>query len=371
MSLLKSHAPLPVTLVRGEGCYVWDEKGRRYLDMYGGHAVCSTGHCHPIVVRALQEQARRLIFYSTAVDLEIRREAARRMIERMPGFAGAFFVNSGAEAVENAVKVAVLQTGRKTVVAMEGSFHGRTLLALNLTHGQKVRATIPYPLPDVRFVPFGDLGAAEKAIDRTTAAVILEPIQSLAGVRMAGSEYYPALADACRRNGALLIYDEVQTGMGRTGTMLFSGRFGVTPDLACLAKGIASGFPAGAVLASPPVAEKIQFGQLGSTFGGGPLAMAAVCATLDVFDREGVLDNVRAQGERLQAGLRPICEVRGLGLLLGLRTPRPAAEIQKALLERGVLTGTCNDPSILRLLPPLTLSAAQVDEFLDAFCKTV
>lgn len=224
-------------------------------------------------MRAICEQARKLVFYSTVVDVEVRRRAARRLIAAcLAPLSHVFFVSSGAEAIENAVKLAVIQTGRKKVIAMAGAFHGRTLLALNLTHSPAYRKTMPYALDAVHFVPFGDLSAAREAIGKDVAAVILEPIQSMAGIVAANGSYYDGLASLCREAGAFLIYDEVQTGIGRTGTMFFSGRYGVVPDVMCLAKAMASGIPLGAVVVRGEHAEKVEYGQFGATFGGGPLA---------------------------------------------------------------------------------------------------
>lgn len=367
--LLKTYKTLPITIERGQGSYVWDTQGIRYLDMYAGHAVTATGHSHPTVVNAIADQAKKLLFYSNVMDLEVRRRAARALIEHCPApLSHALFINSGAEAIENAAKLAILQTGRRKIVAMSGAFHGRTLLALNLTHSPKYRPTIPYVIEDIQFVPFGDLQAARKAIGPDVAAVILEPIQSMAGVVAADEAYYRGLADACKAAGTFLIYDEIQTGFGRTGTMFFSGRYGVVPDIMCLAKAIGSGIPLGAIVVRREHAEKVEYGQFGATFGGGPIAMAAMEATLRVFDQERLLDNVVRQGERLFAGLKPLCqEVRGMGLFVGIRGHKPAADLHKALLQKRVLTGTSDDPAILRLLPPLVLKDTETDEFLAAF----
>jgi acetylornithine/succinyldiaminopimelate/putrescine aminotransferase len=367
--LLKTYKTLPITIERGQGSVVWDAQGARYLDMYAGHAVTATGHAHPTVVSAICDQAKKLIFYSNVMDLEVRRRAARALIAHCPPpLSHALFINSGAEAIENAVKLAVLQTGRKKVIAMNGAFHGRTLLALNLTHSPKYRPTIPYVVTDIEFIPFGDLETARKAVTKDVAAVILEPIQSMAGVVTTNEAYFKGLADACRSVGAFLIYDEIQTGFGRTGTMFFSGRYGVVPDVMCLAKAIGSGIPLGAIVVRKEHADKVEYGQFGATFGGGPVAMAALEATLRVFDQERLLENVIRQGEKLMAGLKPHCqEVRGMGLFIGVRGHKPAADLHKALLQKRILTGTSDDPAILRLLPPLVLKDSEVEEFLSAF----
>ncbi len=364
--LLRSFKKFPLELVRGQDVYVWDTKGRRYLDMYAGHAVTSTGHCHPHVVKAVQEQAAKLIFYSNVAGLPLREEAARMLVERAPGFSHVFFANSGAEANENALKMARRHTGRHEIVAMLGGFHGRTAGAVSVTGVEKYRQQSEPNVPGAVFIPFGDLEAAKRVITTKTAAVILEPIQSMAGIKTAAASYFQGLRAACDAAGAVLIYDEVQTGIGRTGTMFFSGRHGVRPDLVTLAKGIASGVPLSAVLVSPAMAAKVQYGEYGATFGAGPLAMAAMKATLEVIEREKLLDNVEAVGahlaERLR-GLKSVKEVRGLGFLAGVKIDADAAAVQRRMLERGVVLGTADEPGVLRLLPPLTLSKAHVDEF--------
>jgi acetylornithine/N-succinyldiaminopimelate aminotransferase len=371
VTFIPTYKSLPVNLLRGEGSWVFDDKGERYLDMYAGHAVTSTGHCHPTVVRAIQEQASKLIFYSNVVRVQVREEAARRLIDAAPkGLTHALFVNSGAEAIENAVKLAVLQTGRRKVVAFQGGFHGRTLLAINLTESPKYRSTAPYPVNAIRFEPW----AEPPPVDRDTACVLLEPIQSMAGVRTAPPEFFLETSKRCREAGAMLIYDEIQTGIGRCGDLFYAGRHAVLPDMICLAKGIASGVPLGAVLSTAAVADRVEYGQLGATFGAGPLAMAAMDATLRVIAEERVLDNVRARGRQLFEGLRRapgVEEVRGDGLLIGVKLAvETKAVVQKLLAER-VIAGGSDDPKVLRLMPPLTLQASEGDLFLGAFRKAM
>jgi len=371
--LVNTYKALPLTLERGDGVWVWDATGRQYLDMYSGHAVASTGHAHPHVAGAIASQAQRLIFYSNVVDLEIRNRATEKLLSFIAapnGITRALFANSGAEAIENALKMAVRHTGRTKLVAFEGGFHGRTLLACNVTGTAKYRDQAPYRIEDVVVVPFGDIDAARAAIDDRTAAVLIEPVQSMAGCRMAEPAFYRFLREASGQHGALLVYDEVQTGIGRTGRMFFSGRDGVVPDLICLAKGIASGVPLSAVLVSEAVADRIAFGEYGATYGAGPIAMAAMLATLDVIERESLLANVAETGAHLRAsllGIEGVESVDGLGFLLGVRTPARAAQLQAALLDAGVIVGTSDDPFVVRLLPPLILRRPEADVFLDAF----
>jgi acetylornithine/succinyldiaminopimelate/putrescine aminotransferase len=362
-SLLKTYKTLPLELARGEDVWVWDSSGKKYLDLYAGHAVCSTGHCHPKVVRAIQDQVGKLIFYSNVAAFPLREEAAALLLKHAPAFSAALFANSGAEANENALKMARRHTGRHDIVAMIGGFHGRTAGAISATGIEKYRKQAEPLVPGISFVPFGQV----PTLGPNTAAVILEPIQSMAGCKTAPAEYFQKLREACTKNGTLLIYDEVQTGIGRTGTMFFTGRHGVDADLITLAKAIGSGIPLSAVLATKEIADKVQYGEYGATFGAGPVAMAAMKATLEVV--EGLLPNVIEVGRYLNkrcehtAGVR---EVRGLGFLLGLKINGDAPAMQRALLEKGFITGTADEPGVLRLLPPLTLTHTQVDSFVQA-----
>jgi acetylornithine/succinyldiaminopimelate/putrescine aminotransferase len=338
--ILKTTEPM-VRLARGQDVWVWDTEGRRYLDMYGGHAVCSVGHAHPKLVEAIERQARTLLFYSTAADLEIREAAARALAtERHPRV---FFVNSGAEAIENAMKLARLVTGRERFVAFDGCFHGRTAGAASLKD--------PFATGRFGVVP---------PVDATVAAAVVEPIQSMAGVRTASADFFVGLRRACDAAGALLIYDEVQTGAGRTGTMLWAGRHGVWPDLICLAKGIGGGFPVSAVLMTEAIASRVKPGDLGSTFGGGPLASAAVVATTAILRDERLIENAAERGRQLQQSIGAF----GEGLLLGVRA-RPGTA--QRLRQNGFLVGGSNDPNVIRLLPPLTISREHCDAFAEAF----
>jgi acetylornithine aminotransferase/acetylornithine/N-succinyldiaminopimelate aminotransferase len=363
MTLLKTYKTLPLELARGEDVWVWDTAGKKYLDLYAGHAVCSMGHCHPHVVKAIQEQAAKLIFYSNVAAFPLREEAAALLLKHAPAFQAALFANSGAEANENALKMARRHTGRHEVVAMQGGFHGRTAGAISATGIEKYRKQSEPLVPGISFVPFGQL----PTLTEKTAAVILEPIQSMAGCKTAPAEYFQKLRELCTKNGTVLIYDEVQTGIGRTGTMFFSGRYGVNADLITLAKAIGSGIPLSAVLVSKEIADKVQYGEYGATFGAGPVAMAAMKATLEVI--EGLLPNVVEVGRYLAkrsehtAGVK---EVRGMGFLLGLKIEGDASGLQKALLEKGFIVGTADEPGVIRLLPPLTLTHTQVDSFVKA-----
>lgn len=363
MPLLKTFKTLPLEVERGEDVWIWDAEGRRYLDLYAGHAVCSTGHCHPRVVKAIQKQAERLIFYSNVAGSRLRDEAAELLLSHAPQFSSVLFANSGAEANENALKMARRFTGRSGIIAMDGGFHGRTAGAMSVTGVLKYRNTSQPLLDGVAFVPFGQV----PAVGSDVAAVIVEPVQSMAGMKTAPASYFRGLRAACDAAGALLIFDEVQTGIGRTGTMFFSGRDGVNADLVTLAKGIGSGFPMSAVLATSKVASSVQYGEYGATYGAGPLAMAAMKATLEVVTE--LLDEVTDVSGYLRercSDVPGVVEVRGVGFLVGLKILGDTGAAQKALLESGIIVGTADEPSVLRLLPPLTLTRAHVDSFVPA-----
>jgi acetylornithine/N-succinyldiaminopimelate aminotransferase len=369
-SELPTYTRWPITLVKGEGSTVWDAEGKSYLDLYGGHAVASTGHAHSTVVRAIAEQAKTLLFYSNVVALPVRTRAADAIARHAPApGTKVFFVNSGTEANENAMRLARRSTGRDDVLSFHGGFHGRTADAISAAGLAKYRDLARPNVPGHRFAPFGDLAAAEAKVDDGVAAVLVEPIQSLAGVVTAPADYFQGLRRLCDARGAKLIYDEVQTGFGRTGTFFFAGRHGVVPDLVTLAKGIASGVPMGAVLVSEEIAAGVKPEDYGTTFGGGPLACAAAEATVRVIEEEDLLGNVRRGSQRLREGLAHLPgveEVRGEGFLLGVVLDRPGRPVREALLERGVLVGGSDVPDVLRLLPPLVLREEEIVRFLAA-----
>lgn len=369
-NLLPVYQHMPVRPVRGRGSWLIDAEGREWLDAYGGHAVASTGHSHPHVVQAIARQAETLLFYSAAVPLEIRDQLAEELVRRcqVPG-ARVFLCNSGAEANENALHLARRATGRAGIVAVEGGWHGRTVATMACTDGAKYEEWARGAgMPIARRVPFDDVAALERTIDDTTAALIVEPVQGLAGARDCSVEFLRAARAACDRHGAALIVDEIQCGVGRSGAFTAAQVYGVVPDALTLAKGLASGLPIGAVLAGEKLTAGVKTGDLGSTFGGGPVVCAAALATLEVIDREELIANARVQGERLRHGAITlgVPKVTGRGLLLGLHLARPAAEVQQALFRRHILTGTSSDPNVLRLMPPLTFSTQDCDLLLGA-----
>jgi acetylornithine/N-succinyldiaminopimelate aminotransferase len=364
-------AQYPVDVVSGEGVWLLTRVGERVLDLYGGHAVAALGYGHEGWTRAVTEQARSCNFQSNAVPMDVRKRAAERLIRFAGGdFDRVFFVNSGAEANENAMKMAFrIHPKRTHVAALEYSFHGRTAAAGALTWGaaQKWYALPRSPF-DVSFMPRKDLDAIAKHVTENTAAVIVEPVQGLAGAFDFGKEYLAALRKRCDETGALLIFDEVQCGTGRVGYPFAANLYGVKPDMITAAKALGNGFPCAALLTSPKVSPAIKLDSLGTTYGGGPMACAAIEACIEAIESQGLMANVRRISDYIRKTciVGPVTGVQGEGFLLGLRTTRPAKEIHAELLEVGILAGTSTDPNILRLLPPFILEEQHVDMLVDA-----
>ena len=356
--------------VAGEGVYLHDRNGGRVLDLYGGHAVASLGYAHPRLTAAIADQAHALLFQSNLVAVRVRDEAAERLAAFAPAaLSRVFFVNSGAEANENALRIALAATARSTVVAMEHGFHGRTAAAAAVTWGAAGRwYGFPRPPFDVKFVPRNDLAALRAAIDGDTAAIIIEPVQGVAGAFDFSPAFMTATRELCDRYGALLILDEVQTGVGRLGTPFGADLFGVQPDLLTTAKGLGGGFPCAALLMTDALAADLGAGAMGSTFGGGPVACAAIRTVLEVIEADALLSRVRAMAALIESRCvcGPVTGTQGAGFLIGLKTAPRAARVRDALLEKGILTGTSADPHVLRLLPPLILEARHVEELTRA-----
>jgi acetylornithine/N-succinyldiaminopimelate aminotransferase len=345
-------------IVRGKGTRVWDAEGHEYIDCVAGIAVCSTGHCHPVVVKAICDQAHELIHCSNLYYVPHQAELAKKVVE-ITGMHKAFFSNSGAEANEGAIKLARLATGRKKFVAFTHGFHGRTMGSLAVTHKPAIREPFLPLEPGCTFVEYGDLAGLEKAVDESIAGVFIEPIQGEAGVIVPDDGFIRGIREACDAHGALMIADEVQTGMGRTGKWLAIEHTGVKPDMVTLAKGIASGFPMGALTAR----EGLEFkkSEHGSTFAGGPLACAAALATIGVIEQ--VLPDVPAKGERFRSGLAPY-QPRVRGLMVGLTIGDKCPEVQRTCAGKGVLINCAADGNI-RLVPPLTISAGDIDTVIE------
>jgi acetylornithine/N-succinyldiaminopimelate aminotransferase len=360
-------------LARGRGCYLWDVEGRRYLDLLGGIATSSLGHAHPDLLDAVSTQLATLGHVSNFFASEPQIRLAERLLGLLAAPPGSrvYLASSGAEANEAAFKLA-RRTGRPRILALEGAFHGRTMGALALTHKPAYREPFE-PLPGgVEHLPFGDLGALAAAMDDRVAALVVEPIQGEAGVRPLPDGYLAAARELTRQSGALLVLDEVQTGVGRTGAWFGHTRHGVVPDVVTLAKGLGGGVPIGATVAlGEHPAGLLTGGQHGSTFGGNPVAAAAALAVLEVIDRDGLLESVRAVGAQIaaravDAGAPLVVGVRGEGLMLGLALSRPlAAEVVARALDVGFVVNAVT-PDTVRLVPPLVLTAEQADDFLAA-----
>ena len=369
---LATYKKMALAAERGLGSWIYASDETPYLDLYGGHAVAATGHCHPHVVAAIQKQAGQLLFYSNLVYSETRARAAEKLVSIAPdSLEKVFFCNSGTEANENAMRIARLSTGREKIITFSGGFHGRTADSISATFLGKYRELGRPNVPGHIEAEFGDIRSVEVLADETVAAIMLEPIQSMAGVRMAEPEFYLALRELADSRGMALIYDEVQTGMGRTGEWFFAGSDaggGAVPDIITLAKALGSGVPVGACIVNKRFATKIKENDLGTTFGGGMLAMAAVTATIEAIEKDRMLENVRAMENYLRqrlAGVSQIKSVRGIGFMLGIELDEKAAPIHHALLRRNIITGTSSDPNVLRFLPPLCLKEDEVDLFIN------
>ena len=357
-----------VNIVKGKGCHVWDDKGQEYLDLYGGHAVISVGHCHPHYIEALTRQLNLLGFYSNSVINKLQVELAERL-GRACGYEDyqLFLINSGAEANENALKLASFHNGRSRVLSAKGAFHGRTSLAVEATDNPKIIAPVNAN-GHVTYLPLNDLDAFKAELAKgDVCAVIVECIQGVGGIRLATPEFLQGLRQACDETDTVLVCDEIQCGYGRSGKFFAHQYLGVKPDLITVAKGIGNGFPMGAVLVSPKF--KPVYGQLGTTFGGNHLACAAALAVLDIIGEEHLVENAAKVGRFLMDGIRSlqlphVTDVRGRGLMIGVELDMPYKEVRRKLLfEEHCFTG-CSGTNVLRLLPPLCLSEAEAADFL-------
>lgn len=375
-ALLPVYAQFPLRAVSGHGSWIVDDQGEKWLDAYGGHAVAATGHSHPEVVRAIAEQAAKLIFYSTVIPHAGREALAEVIASLCPDpLAKVFFCNSGAEANENALVLARKVTGRQQIVSVSGGWHGRTVATLAVTDGAKYeegarRAGIPLSVK----VPFNDVTAMSAAVDDSVAAVIVEPVQGMAGARDCSPDFLRAARIACDREGAVLIFDEIQCGVGRCGAFSAAEAYEVIPDILTFAKGLAAGLPIGAMVVTSAMASGLKIGDLGSTFGGGPVPCAAALANLEVIRRDRLVDNAVLVGDHIRRAVSRISgvtDITGRGLLLGLRLDRPAADVQRKLFESRVLTGTSSDPNVLRLMPPLSFSQTEATLVVDALRRAL
>jgi predicted acetylornithine/succinylornithine family transaminase len=372
--VIGNYTRYPVCLVRGDGSWVWDAEGNRYLDFFPGWGCGILGHCPPRVVQAVQEQVATLIHVPNTWYTEPQVLLAQALGDRT-GFGGmSFFCNSGTEAVEAAIKLARLNgkpKGRYKVVTMTGSFHGRTMGALTATAQPKYHAGVEPMLPGFTYVPFGDLDAVAKAIDSETAAILLEPIQGEGGINLPPAGFLEGLRQLCDANGLLLIFDEVQTGLGRTGKWYAHQHWGVQPDIFTLAKAMAGGVAMGGIVAKPEVAEKLKPGTHAATFGGNPVAARAALATIETIEQDGLLDRAVQVGERFQArftALKARCplilDVRVKGTMIGVELAVEGAALVQKCIERGLLIN-CTHQTVIRLLPAVNIADEQIDEGCD------
>ena len=380
--LMHTYARLPISIVRGRGCRVYDLEGREYLDFVAGIAVNVLGHGHPDLVAAIQRQAQQLLHVSNLYYTAPQVKLARALVDH--SFADkVFFCNSGAEANEAAIKLARRYSfekygpGRHEIITMRNSFHGRTMATLTATGQEKVQKGFEPLVPGFTYVPFNDLGEIEKALDDKTTAVLLEPIQGEGGVHVADKTYLASLRDLCRQRDVLLIFDEIQTGMGRTGTLFAYEQLGVQPDIMTLAKGLGGGVPIGACLATDAVAHAFTPGAHASTFGGNLLACAAGLAVMEVLLDGRILDQARRMGEALTKGLaecrdrqRVVKEVRGLGLLQGMELTVDAKAVVTECLARGVLINSISE-RVLRFVPPLVITQRDIDRLIDTLSQVL
>jgi len=368
--LIPTYKKMPLALVRGKGCYVWDSEGNQYLDFYGGHCVTALGHCPPRVVEAIQKQSEHLIFYSNVVYSDIRSYAAKLLAEMAP-LPRIFFCNSGTEAIETALKIARTSTGRHGIISTKHGFHGRTLGSLAATWNPSYRE----PFKDVLaashyFAEYGDLNSVKSILNENQdiAAILIEPIQSIGGMIEASDEYVQGLRDLCDQNDILLIFDEIQTGIGRTGTFSISEQLGIEPDLITLAKSLGSGVPVGAVLLNEALSDEIHYGDHGSTFGGGMIAMSAVAATLTSIREDRLMERASVIFDEIVTETQSCAlEIRGRGCLIGIKIAPPVSDVLPSLRTHGVLAGGSADPHVMRLMPPLTPTTEHISEFGEIF----
>ena len=369
MTLFDVYPLMDVTIARGKGCKVWDSEGQEYLDLYGGHAVISVGHCHPHYVEAMTRQLQTLGFYSNSVQNPLQKELARRL-GKVCGYDdySLFLINSGAEANENALKLSSFYNGRTRILSLEKAFHGRTSLAVEATNNPKIIAPINAN-GHVTYLPLNDIRAWEPEIEKgDVCACIVECIQGVGGIRMVEADFLQALRKLCDEHNTVLICDEIQCGYGRSGKFFAHQHLGVKPDIITVAKGICNGFPMGGVLISPKFTA--VYGQLGTTFGGNHLACAGAIAVLDIMEQEHLVENAAEVGAYLMetlrsAGLPHVVEVRGEGLMIGIELDIPYKEPRQRLVkEQHCFTG-CSGTNVLRLLPPLCLTKAEADSFVD------
>lgn len=359
-----------ITIQKGLGTYVWDTNNNRYLDFYGGHAVISIGHAHPHFLNRIKNQLNQLAFYSNAVQNPLSHELAEKL-GRLSGYSdySLFMVNSGAEAIENVLKLASFKNERTKIIAFERGFHGRTSAAVHITDNTKIAAKINQGFERL-ILPWNDIDAVAESISKgDICAIIIEGIQGIGGIYVPNTDFFQKLEKLCKANNTVFILDEIQSGYGRSGKFFAHQYANIKPDLISIAKGMGNGFPIGGLLISPDF--KAHYGLLGTTFGGTHLACAAGLAVVEVIEKEGLLENARLRGEQLKNGLQQfeqVLEIRGMGCMIGLEMPFAVKDFRKLLVEKfKVFTGSSSQANTLRILPPLTVNESEVDEFINIF----
>ncbi|MDA1061018.1 MAG: aminotransferase class III-fold pyridoxal phosphate-dependent enzyme [bacterium] len=360
--LIQTYNKYPIEIVKGFGSYVWDKNGKKYLDFYGGHAVCILGHCHPKIVKAINDQSKKLVFYSNIVTTQPQEKLAKLLSHTFkPEMVKVFFSNSGSEANETALKIARKYTGKKQIISFKGAFHGRSISNLSITGFKKYQQFAPDLQEFTTFAEFGNMQSVKQAYTKDTAAIICEPIQSIGGIKMVSKKFYQDLAKFCKNKNILLIFDEIQTGLGRTGTFWFAEYLEISPDITTSAKGLASGLPIGATIVKEKIATTINPGEHGSTFGGGPIPCATAIATLKS------IPNINNKSKYLIKKLQkhPIIKtIHGKGLLLGLELHKENSQFITQCLKNGLIIGASNNPKIYRIMPPLTITKEEIDNFI-------
>lgn len=369
MKLFDVYPLFDITITKAQGSTLWDNKGKKYLDLYGGHAVISIGHSHPDYVKKIKDQLDQIGFYSNSIKIEQQNELAEKLGE-LSGYNDyqLFLCNSGAEANENAIKLASFHTGKKKIISFSKSFHGRTSLAVAATDDKSIVAPVN-ETPNIQFLPFNDESALEQAINKDVCAVIIEGIQGVGGVNIPTNSFLKKIENLCKQHGALLMLDEVQSGYGRSGKFFAHQYSGVKPHIITTAKGMGNGFPVAGVLISPEI--KAKHSLLGTTFGGNYLACAAAIAVLEVIKKENLVEQALRVGNSWMNELKKINgvkEVRGLGLMIGVELDTPCADIRKKLLfEHNIFTGSASNKNVIRLLPALNVKQEDIDQFNNAF----
>ncbi len=360
-------------MTKGQGSYVWDKEGKKYLDFYGGHAVCILGHCPKPVADALKEQSEKLIFYSNIFATEPSQELADILTSTLkPSHYQAYFTNSGSEANEAAIKIARKHTGKNQIISFKNSFHGRSITCIAATGINYYHQFKPNLDQHTTFAELGNIASVKELVTKDTAAVICEPIQSIGGVNVAEKEFYQELSKLCAEKNILLIFDEVQTGLGRTGDFWFAQAIGIEPDIITTAKGIASGLPISAVLIKESIATKINTGEHATTFGGGPLVCSAAIATIKTLLDEKIIESVSQKEQLIRENislLPQVEEITGKGLLLGIHLNVEAKPIVKEALNKGLIIGGSITPNTIRIMPPLNISEKEIEKFIKLFAE--